>query len=141
MSEKEVPSEEKEGKGSGCSKLLQAGFIVLGFVLALQVLSAIGDSFGSLTTCCFIGLIVIIVLIVVFAFQHRRKGASEWEAEPHIVGASSAEAVYQQGERLHSQGRREEAVAAILQDYREGSPAVRKQAITALENLGEVEEF
>jgi hypothetical protein len=57
------------------------------------------------------------------------------------VEVSAAEAAYEQGERLLSQGKREEAVAAYLQAYREGSPAVREQALTALEELGEVEKF
>jgi hypothetical protein len=43
--------------------------------------------------------------------------------------------------RLLSEGKREEAIAVYLRAYREGSPSVQKLALTALEELGEVETF
>lgn len=141
MDEKEVPSEEKEGRASGCSKLLQAGVVVLGFIVVWQILRAFDDSFGGLTIGCCVGLIVMIILAVVFVFRGHRKSASVREPEPQIVEVSGAETAYRQGEHLLSQGKREEAIAAYLQAYREGSPAIRKQALTALEALGEVDAF
>jgi hypothetical protein len=141
LAEKEIPPEKKEGKGSGCTRLLQAGFVVLGFIVVLQVLRATDDSFEGLTIRCCVGLIVIIILAVVFVFRGHRKRVSEWESEPQILEVSGGEVAYQQGEHLLSQGKREEAIAAYLQAYREGSPVVRKQALTALEALGEIEAF
>lgn len=141
MDEKEVPSEDKEGRGSGCSKLLRAGIVVLGFIVVLQILRAFDDSFEGLTIRCCVGLIVMIILAVVYVFRGHRKSASVRESEPRLLEVPGAEAAYRQGEHLLSQGKREEAIAAYLLAYREGSPAVRKQALTALEALGEVEAF
>jgi hypothetical protein len=139
LAEHEVPSKDKEGKGSGSSKLLQVGFVVLGLIVVLLVLGAFGDSFESFTIRCCIGFIVIIILVVVFVFRGRGKSAGERESEPQIVEASAAEAAYQKGERLILQGKREESVAAFLQAYREGSPPVKELALKALQELGEVE--
>jgi hypothetical protein len=141
LAEYRVPSEKNEGKGSGSSKLLQIGFVVLGLIAVLQVLGAFGDSFEGFTIRCCVGLFVVIILVAVFVFRCRGKRAEERESEPQIVEVSEAEAAYERGEQLLSQGKREEAVAAYLQAYREGEPTARRLALSTLKKLGEIEEF
>jgi hypothetical protein len=141
LAENEVPSEKKEGKGLGCSRLAQAGLAVLVLIMLWQLLMAVGDNFGSFATLCCIGVTLIVILVAFTVFQGLQKKAEAQRSEHQFTQTLEAQTFFRQGGQLLSQGRREEAVAAYLQAYREGGPDVRKKALTALKNLGEIEEF
>jgi hypothetical protein len=141
LAEIEVSSENKEGRGFGCSRLAQAGIAVVVLIMLWQLLRAVGDNFGGFMTLCCTGLILIGILIAVTVFQGRSKKTEVQRSEHQVAQKPEAQTVFRQGEHLLSQGKREEAVAAYLKAYREGFPEVRKKALIALKNLGEIEEF
>ena len=110
--------------------------IILGIFVTFQILDVVNDFFGGSTAFCCGSLMVIGV--VFFIVRGRR--------EEKVVGLEDLPAkepwvFLEDGKHLLSQGMREEAIAAYLQAYREGSPTVRDQALKALEELGEVDTF
>jgi hypothetical protein len=110
--------------------------IILGIFGIVQILDVVNDYFGGSTTFCCGSLIVIGVVF----FLVRRRG-KEKEVGREDLPAEDPWMFLEDGKRLLSQGMCEEAVAAYLQAYREGSPTVRDQALKALEELGEVDTF
>jgi len=60
---------------------------------------------------------------------------------PAAPAPSEAEAALTRGEGLLREGKRSEAVTALLAAFRTGSPEERQRALEALKALGEIEEF
>jgi hypothetical protein len=63
-------------------------------------------------------------LIVVSVVQWLQKKTLEQRPEHQIAQTPEAQGIFRQAEQLLSQGKREDAVAAYLQAYREGPPEV-----------------
>jgi hypothetical protein len=67
-----------------------------------------------------------------------------WAATPAVPAASMSADSYtalEQGRSLLKADRRAEAIASLMDAFRNGSPDLRQQAVAELEKLGEVEMF
>jgi ABC-type protease/lipase transport system fused ATPase/permease subunit len=141
VTDKEVPAGENESKGTGFSKLAKAWIVVIGLMVFVLILEAFDTRLGIVSMLGCLVQISIAALIVVSVVQWLQKKTLEQRPEHQIAQTPEAQGIFRQAEHLLSQGKREEAVTSYLQAYHEGSPAIRKQAVTALKNLGEIEEF